>query len=477
MGLISKTIGNIIGNKADKGFVVNGATYNSDMLMEYSNCMLDGEFLFGSKSDMAYDRYVGAYLQSPTISAVINYHARIFTNGDTWILRRDGKQKGEEVKGGNADKLRRLLEQPNKYDTQTQFETKLLSSVLLFGWCIIYIDKPIGFRNIDANEMRVIPPSRLYFEYYENVVAGAISWDSIRDIYILSENGKERRRLVKDNCHLIKDSTPSFYLENFLPISRIDSIEVALSNEYYGLESRNTLIRERGIRGIITNETSDSNSFIMVSDPEKKEFLGELKRAYGTLKNQFQIAFSNKSLKWQSMSMPMRDLMLLEEDANVVAKICDAYAFPKILLSDGNGQGEQQSNMNTATRNLYLNVTIPMAKDIFEQINRIFDTRSLGFFIERDYTDLPVLQPDRKEYAEAQLRLNQSCNIAFQMNIIDMNEWRKQLGQDPKPEFEGKYFSDIKDLVNASVNIDETQVNDGTSMNTLNNEGTLNQTV
>lgn len=436
-------------------------------------------YWFNHKDYGCYYKYVHAYNNSPTISAVINYQSTIFANGDTWVLRRSGKQKDEEINTKEAKKIKSLLRKPNKYETQTQFETRLITNVRLFGWCLVYIEKPVGFPNIDASSIHVVSPSRVRFEFDGSLNIRNKGWDSVKSIHAFIGTDKKgvEQKLSKDNCYIIKDSTPIFSYDSFLPQSRLDTILYPIQNEVTGLESRNTLLRERGIRGIITNETTDSNSFIPVNKEEKNELMSELKRQYGLLRNQFQIAFSNKSLRWQSMAMSTKDLMLFEEDANTVAKICDAFMFPKGLLSDGSGQGEKFSNMQIMTRNLYLNVIMPLAKDIFEQLNDLFETDKYDILIERDYSANPSLQPDRKEEAEANLRTNQSCNIAFQMNVIHLNEWRKMLGLDPIPEYEDKFYSDIKDLVNATVDIKDTQVNDGTSMNTINNEGTLNETV
>lgn len=478
MGLLSDLFKGSV-EKGDANFDISHVDYRGLDFTHIDTVNNNYSYWFNHKDLGCYYKYVHAYKSSPTISAVINYQSTIFANGDTWVLRRSGKQKDEEVNTREAKKIKELLRKPNKYETQTQFETRLITNVRLFGWSLIYIDRPVGLENIDAKSIHVVSPSRVRFEFDGSLNIRNKGWDSVKAIYAYIGNEKDttEQKLSKDNCFIIKDSTPIFSYDSFLPISRLDTILYPIQNEVTGLESRNTLLRERGIRGIITNETSDSNSFIPVNKDEKLEFMGEIKRQYGLLRNQFQIAFSNKSLRWQSMSMPTRDLMLFEEDANTVAKICDAFMFPKGLLSDGSGQGEKFSNMQIMTRNLYLNVIMPLAKDIFEQLNDLFNTVKYDIVIERDYSANPSLQPDRKEEAEANLRTNQSCNIAFQMNVIHLNEWRKMLNLDPLLEYEGKFYSDIKDLVNATVDIKDTQVNDGTSINTINNEGTLNETV
>lgn len=433
------------------------------------------EYWFNSNKDCCNWRYVRAYKECPPLSAVINYQADAFANGETWILKRGAKKndKDNEVKNNkNADKIKKLLEQPNKYQTQSQFEAELIINYYLFGWCLLYMDKPIGYAPIDAESIHIISPSQIEFDFYGYYKNKNRGWDNVKAIWVCEDNG-ERRSLIKQNCYIIKDSIPGFCIGDFLPTSRLDTIKQPIQNIIDGLESRGVLLRERGMRGLITNETVDSNSFISVKDDEKKELMSELRRTYGTLKGQFQIAFSNKSLKYQKISADMKDLMLFEEDENSLGKICDAFKFPKQLLSNM-GQGTTFSNMQTATRNLYQNAIIPLAKSVFEQLDAAFNTREYGFYIYRDYSGLSVLQPDQKEKAESLVRMAQAAKIAFETGFIDKNEARKMLDKDTIDGFDGVFYDPNNDK---SEDIDHTHINDGTSMNTVNNEGTLNQTI
>lgn len=480
---VNKGIGDLVHGNNSSTF--HG--FNDYTLMGGYNIHKEKDFWWENKSDYCNYRYVRAFEDCPVLSTVIIEQSKYFTNGKTWILRRNPKENlgkknatkaelaGEEVFSREANLLRRLLENPNKEQTNSQFEAEMLINLGVFEWCLLYINKPIGYKNIDAESIHIVSPSQIEFKYKYNWKTNNKSWENIRHILVHEKDGSVRE-LRKDDCYLIKGTLPSFNIDSFLPTSRIELIKQPIQNIIDGLESRGVLLRERGIRGIITNQTTDSNSFINVSKTEKDEFMSELRRQYGLLKGQFQIAFSNKDLKYQKMSIPTSELMLFEEDENSTDKIIGVYGFPKELFPTMS-KGSTFSNIGNQSRNYYQNTIIPLARCIYEQYNKIFETSNYGFYIEKDYSSLPALQADRKEFAEAQLRLNQSCNIAFQMNIIDMNEWRKALDEDPIEGYDGVFYSDIKDKVNATVDIKDTQINDGNSINTLNNEGTLNQTV
>lgn len=384
------------------------------------------------------ESYAKAYFDCPPLSAIINRKAQAFTNGNTWVLNTSGKGKGQESTSDIANKLRKLMAQPNKLQTWKQFEAQNYIYTQLFGYCPVLIQKPVGFDNYDATALWNIPPHIVDIKekdglFYKN-------GHGIESILI--SYGNEQAFLPLDNVFIFRDIMPSFATV-FLPDSRVRTLVMPINNIIGAYESRNMLINSRGALGMITNQTKDAFSAIPLKPDEKKDLHRDFKKMYGLRKGQIDIIISSADLKWQKMVLPTKDLMLFEEIEDDANRICDTYMFPPELFAKMS-KGTTFSNIQTATRNLYQDAVIPESGSIFEQWNKLFDTASYNLNIERDYSHLSVLQPDRKAEAEARLRRNQALQIEFRNDAITLNQWRVFNNDDPKPG-DDVYYSEIKD--------------------------------
>lgn len=465
MGLIRDLRNVFLGTSNDlvsgEGLIVDTATYDNGFSFDSEwVCLLD------------------AYKKCPPLSAIINSQADTLTSGKTWITKRSGKNKDEELFTSDAEKIRKLLESPNPDQTGNMFLKELDIYISVFGWCVVYIKRSVGFKeNIDAASLHILPSHLVRFEYNDGFGA-LVSGSKIKKVYFtnIDNNGNrtESEISVKD-IYLFRDTIPSFDSCGVLPMSRLRTIEQPISNIIDALESRSVLLRNRGMQGILTNRTTDSNSYIPISPDEKRDVLRDVKQTYGLLKHQFHLAIVNKDLQFQRTTLPTKDLMLIEEDENSRGKICDAFKFPKEMLSN-DGKGTTFSNFSVATRNYYQNNIIPRANNIYDQFNKMFNTIKLDILIEKDFSEEDALQEDAKLRAEATLRMNQANQIAYRNNIIDKNTWRRDINLDPREDFVEVWYSDERALLDGNgVNIENDNVEDNLNPRTENNDGTPKQ--
>lgn len=447
------------------GSSLNPSTYRDS---DFAYSLMNGanKIHFGAESCVDYAR---AYFDCPPLSAIINHKAQSYANGKTWILNTNGKAKDQEATGSEATRLRKLMSQPNKLQTWKQFEAQNYIYTQLFGFCIVLIQKPIGFENIDATALWNIPPHICDIRESEKMFYKG-DGSGIESIHV--SYGKERSPLPLDSIFVFRDVMASFETMIF-PESRVRTLKMPINNIIGAYESRNMLINSRGALGMLTNQTQDASSHIQLKPNEKKELHDDFKKLYGLRKGQSHIIITSANLKWQAMVLPTKDLMLFEEIEDDANRICDAYTFPPELFAKM-GKGTTFSNAQTATRNLYQDALIPEAAIYYEQWNKLFNTAKYNIIIDRDYSHLAALQPDAKAEAEARLRRNQAYQIEFRNNAVTLNQWRKANGDDPTSDGD-VYYSDIKDKLEAPMNIENDQVEDNLNPRSADNDGTPGQ--
>lgn len=361
-----------------------------------------------------------AFQLCPPVSAILMQKAQAFINGQTFVMGKDGKESNSEV----ANRIRKVMTQPNPYQSWDHFEMQVYVNTMVFGFTIILPMKPVGFDGSYATQLWAIPGSMIEIELNEETALfkpGAKPFKSITVIY-----GQERTPLLQDDIFIMKDSTPSF-MTMALPESRINLLQKPIMNIIGALESRGVLITNRGPRYVVSNAASDTYGTKMMTPEEKDDAELNFKYSYGLLRGQSQAIVTSATLNISAIGYDVKQLGLMEEVQESSSMACQGLGFPKFLagLSD-----PTFNNQDTAEKALYQRFLIPEAKSFYGQLNTLFNTAGHGLRIEKDYSQIPVLQEDKTNLGRARYFMNQACEIEWLNNIITANEWRIANGYD-----------------------------------------------
>ncbi len=127
------------------------------------------------------------------------------------------------------------------------------------------------------------------------------------------------------------------------------------------------------------------------------------------------------------MSFPTKDLMLFEElNADKLA-IVDAYGLNIYVFSQE--KGSTFSNVRDGIRMAYTDTIIPETQMMYNNIIEQIGLSDEGYYLEADFSHLPVLQDDENESAKA---LDTRANAL--KKIIETNI---ELSEDEKREILG----------------------------------------
>jgi len=391
-----------------------------------------------------YFRYTGltdatkAYMKCPPLNSIINRKASAYINGKTYVMNAQGK----EATTKQAKQLRALFEKPNVLQSWEEFEAQNYIYQQIYGYCIVLVVKPAGYHEaIDASSLWNIPPSMVVIEetkklFYQTDQTGIIASITI-------DYKGEKTPLPLEDVFIIKDFTPSFSTM-ILPASRIVALEMPVNNTIGAYESRNVLINYRGALGVISRDPGAGEMGTLPMTQEEKDALQQDFKRYGLRNRQIQFIITKAAIKWQQMGYPTKDLMLFEEVEADTQAMCDSYGYPFRLLSSNSSNSLGGTDAGIFGRNLYQDTTIPESCRIYSQWERLFKTADYGLFIQKDYSDVAVLQEDKVQAGAARFRLNQALLIEWQNNMITWNEWQVELGKDPKPNMDIYYTDMVK---------------------------------
>lgn len=392
--------------------------------------------------------FLEAYRVCPPLKAIVGRRSKAFNNGVTDVFNKNTENPG---RGREAANLRQMLIKPNVLQTGVQFFSQQSHYIDLFGYCPVLAIRIPGF----ADEWKAwwnIPPWLFDLTYtrkwlYQYKLTGVYE-----KFYIFWEG--QRMELDLRDVHFIFDDGIGSDCDTNLtiPDSRLVGLDYVVSNIIASYKARNTLITKRGAIGILSNEAGDARGTPMTIDQEIKDSLQKDFKQYGIVGQPFQIILTDAKLKWQQMGFPSKELMLHEEVQDNIYRLCDAYGWPPELTS--RTKDTTYENKNQARIDLYHDVIIPESRSRMQQFSSFVCTEEGNLEIKTDYSNVPVLQKEKKEKAEARKALDEAMEIERRNGLVTKNDWRVELGMDKitdDPSFE-EYKEDVEEEPNDKEN-------------------------
>lgn len=369
-----------------------------------------------SKENTAY------YLKTcPPLATIINRKAQAFINGKLEVLNAN---TDNYIQGKNK-RWSELLSKPNPLQTERQFRAQLYSYMQAYGYCPVLIVRPAGFTDYSQiSQLWIIPPPFIEVETNDKYLYTSSIKDQINSIKLKVNNTVSP--LNKEDIYFFTEIGTNITNIAF-PDSKLVPLKYPINNIIKNYEARGTIAEKRGAIGILSNSRADNISTLPLTETEKRDLQADYSR-YGMNKDQWQLIITNASLNYQSMTMPVRDMMLLEMEKADVMAIADAFNYPSVLLASE--KGTTYSNQADARRGMYQDAIVPESMNIDEQYNDMLHAKENGIKICYDFTWLPILQEDEKLKAEVRRVMGTAVIQEFDNNIITFNRMRELLGED-----------------------------------------------
>lgn len=436
------------GNFGNAYAVIANKSAGSELI--YPSRYRNGNFFFGiNGADKAFvwgnfNSSLLAYQKNPIVSAVVNKTAQATVNGKQFIMDAEGK----EATTAQAKGLRKLLKKPNYYQTGTAFRAQAKVYKMIYGYCPILAIKPVGFEN-DYSRWKLwcIPPWMLQVEdntdgmFYENTVSpfkritltymGRSINLPLNSVFFLRENQ------ISTSTYNMNSATETASL--FLPDSKLFGLTENISNLISSLNSRGSLIREKGPMWILSNDANDSGDagLFPINPKDKDELQDDFRQNYGIMAGQRKAIITDAKLKLQEVGFDVAQLKLLEGEVQDAKMICDGLNYPPYLLGLVDAKFD---NQDIAERAWYTNSIIPDQQSDDEQFDELFNLEAIGLHIETDYSHLPALQENITEQGRGRWYMNQALLIEFTNGLLTWNEWREKLGDDTVKGMDKYYY-------------------------------------
>ena len=346
-------------------------------------------------------KYLNAYGRNPLVYMIIH---RIATTTAGIKRKVYNTNSGEEM---ISSVLGSIMESPNNEQGEQEFYEECFEYFLATGNVFIRIVLGLGM----GAELRCLNSARMKLE--------------------LNSIGEPLRWIYTDN----KNKEIPYELDEILHIKTSNVVQVAESSVYFGLSpleagwmvvkssdeilsAEASIFKNRGIIGILTNETDTP-----MLTPERERLQKQFQDEVGGSDRFNTIKISNTKLKYIQTGMSPTDLKLLEGIMNKLRLLCSIYGMSSVLFNDTTNS--TYNNVIEAEKASYNNVFIPLANKLDREIS-IWLSEKLNVLetIKIDLTTIEVIKASTNEVAQALNNMSPllANNVIANLTINEIRE-------------------------------------------------------
>lgn len=374
------------------------------------------------------------------VSCVVDRLAEYDITGTIEILRSTGKGKDNFATNEWAQRMNKLLAQPNPLQSWEQFRGQQNVYKRIFGFCPVLPIVPAGFGPEYAISMINLPPWLFDVEGTKKLLFTSRVDEIIKHYKCTILN--QSFVLQPDQVIILEDSFMQDEACDFLlPQSRLVGLDMAVSNICAAMEADNVLLKKKGPLGFISHDaaaTKDSVAgYIPMTKTEKEELQSALAQ-YGLSLEQYQYVISRTASKWNPMSFDVKQLGTKETVMAGEKAICHRFGYPYTLYEQ---QDSTYANGANAEKGVYQNNVIPNNTKDLNKYNKHFKASDNACKISNNYSHIAVLQEDELAKAQAANTWNDALKKEYDNNLITKNQWLTARGYDTIPDGD-KYKKD-----------------------------------
>lgn len=289
--------------------------------------------------------------------------------------------------------LSRLIQRPNETDSQQEFLEKCYGFLDITGNTYILKERPeMGANKGIPRRLNTLPSP--YMEILPDGMVPVLGVTGY-NFFLYGPIGIEKENIIHIK-YFNPDYQPNGSHLYGMPPLRAGNKTLTQSNSE--VDSMTAQFQHGGPAGMFYNEsiTPDEQSMALVGGTKNKWE----RETYGN-KNRGKILFSAGKMGYLQAGLSPADLKILEAGTFTFRKLCNLYNMPSPLFNDN--EYSTQSNMEQFYKAAYVDGIIPMVMKLRDAFNSFLlpDFGDDGeYFIDADYSNIPVLQVDMKTLTE-----------------------------------------------------------------------------
>lgn len=354
------------------------------------------------------------YYSIPELALVVNRRASMKANAKIKHYK-----NGKEVENSEVVEY---LNHPNVLQSRNEFLMQRDIQRCLFGNAFTYIltgNRDNLKMGVNPSAMWNLPPSLLEINRTGKMFE-QVDVDEIVSNLKMQTGGETTYFDYKDVWHS-NDPNPE---DPLLGASKLTALEKPLSNICLSYAYRNTVMLKKGALGILSPDIKGEMGSMGINATERQRIEREYQKNYSSVdQSKAQVLIAETAMKWQHMSLPMKDMLLHEEVLEDFKVIVDTYGLNLYIFSQV--KGATFSNVYEGIKMAYQDTIIPEGKDDAQALTRKMGMDGKNEWLEYDYSHIPVLAEDGSEKADTLKKKAEACDKLIQTGMYNSEELKK----------------------------------------------------
>lgn len=362
-----------------------------------------------------------AYDTCGLLRTVVSRNGQAMANGK-WFILDANNITGSDV-SGRFPKAAKLLSRPNPSQEWQEFIVQCEVYRQLFAGVYIYASTPVGFNASRADALWVLPPNDVRFKGDGEVAEITLQGQRI-------EVSQEHLIEIKDSGRVALGRHDQGW--DSKRKSRVHAAMFSIKNIIQAEQAIYEINRDRGALGAWVDDVRDVGDRVAMSDKDTNSLLERLRGAYGIVRNRFKMMVINRPMKWQPMSMSVKDLMLIEGMDKNMQTLCNVFDYPVDLLVS-----ESKYSNKEIAKGYYDDAVIPFS-DIYASKLRHLLLNDEAYFVV-DFSHVPAMKVSEEQKTKVYYQKAVAVEKMYKDGVISREEARLELGYEEAIEGKTMY--------------------------------------
>lgn len=358
--------------------------------------------------DMSMGQLMNVAQNVPHLNVVISRGAEMFANMEV----RHVDAKGKEIENSP---ILKFLRKPNPLQKLDSFLYEYYVFHSVYSQAFMYANKgsrlapiPGALWNLPGGWMKINLTGKVYDQ---------IDIEGIVESYVFTDGS--RSWAPNEITHIAQ----GIGMDKYRVKTKIEALQIPLSNIVAGLKSDNIILTERGLIGFVSH---DAGKDAYGSTPPDMKEMQRISKAYK--KNTSldsangHVQFTHAPVKWVPMSFDTKQLMLHEGMENYFGIVCGEMGMDRDIFPST--KGATNENKNAGLKNTYQNTMQPLANTLMEYLSDIFGLVDRNERLLSSYDWLPVMKEDGLKSAQTLKAQTDSVALLVTNNVINPGEAR-----------------------------------------------------
>lgn len=348
----------------------------------------------------------------PHLNTIISVGAELFSLMEIKHLDKNGKEKE------NSEVIK-FLRQPNPLQSLEQFLYQFYVLNGVYNKTFQYQIKGLSFATLPkavwllpSGWMKINATGKIYRQTDINEI--------IESYEML---GETQEKFEVDKIIYMAEGIGENPLN---PCSRIEALQIPLSNIMASLKSRNKIIAELGMIGFLApQQMKDSDGQIPLSDTEHERIRQEYQNTYHLDSTSGHVAFMKTPMEWKPMTFDVGQLKLIEGTEDDFGQLCNSFRHDRDIYSST--KGATFENKSAGMKSTVQNGLQPLADKLMKQWTKHFIGNESGESLCASYAHLPCMQEDERLAAQGSLYKAQALEIGLHNGVINDETFAQEM--------------------------------------------------